>query len=51
MALLSFMINKPLIQVASIIRFIVTYRKPLITLKRSGGAGEKQRDAHNMSSY
>jgi hypothetical protein len=35
----------------SIVRFIVTYRKPLITLKRSGGAGEKQRDAHNMSSY
>jgi hypothetical protein len=22
-----------------------------IILKRSGGAGEKQRDAHNMSSY
>lgn len=23
----------------------------MITLKRSGGAGEKQRDAHNMASY
>jgi hypothetical protein len=47
------MFNKPLIQVAGVVRFIANMHRtpPLITLKRSGGAGEKQWDAHNMSSY